>query len=959
MFLTMGLSNVRSASRNADAIADFISTYNVDILALTETWLSSEDGERILLIACPPGFNVLHVPRSGARGGGVAVLHRSSLRVSRVNFNEFTPSSFEFLGVTLQVNSITMLLIVIYRPPRNHNLPTFWSEWSSLLEKCAVSYTSFLLMGDFNFHVDVPSDTVARNFLAVTSSFGLQQHVAFPTHIKGHTLDLVLSSPETGLVRESHVSASIGGSDHFSVLTTVRAHKPSLPLKTINYRPLKRLNIEEFTKDLIDSPFVSLPSDDLDSLLRQYDASVLSVLDKHAPICRRTFILRPYNPWYSNTIAAQRRQCRQAERKWRKSGLTVDAQIMQHRQKCLAESIFTAKATYYRDKISECAGNRRALSQFLNHAMSRRGSAKLPHHKSPGELAERFAAYFLQKIADIRASLDDQARPSALFLDRPDPQRVIPSFYIFRQTSPDEVRSIIIASPTKSCPLDPMPTHLLKRVAGVLAPSLSLIVNLSLNNGVFPEAFKLAHVIPLLKKPSLDPDTLSNYRPVSNLVFISKLLERVVALRMNEFLSLFELLPPFQSAYRSYHSTETALLRVANDLLEVIDQGGAALLALLDLSAAFDTVDHQILLHRLSEDFGISGLVLSWFQSYLSGRKQAVRVAEAVSDPRELQWGVPQGSVLGPLLFTLYTSPTHVIMRGHGVRDHEYADDTQGYIGFQLGDGGVDQDRAVCQMVHCLKDVNNYLTINMLKNNIDKLVCMYLHSTNAVNPPKSNPLVFGNITVNPSTSARNLGVIFDQHLSYEQHIIEASRKALYQIRCIARVRRYIDERMCNMLVCSLVFPHLDYCNSLLYGVPQCILDRFQRIQNAAARLVLGKARSRYLHARPLCKKLHWLPIRERIEYKIATMVFKCLNNLAPSYLSDLLIPYQPGRNLRSSNRLLLEQINPELIRYGGRCFAKAAPVVWNNLSFQLRSASTITEFQSSLKTYLFRKAYEN
>ena len=225
---------------------------------------------------------------------------------------------------------------------------------------------------------------------------------------------------------------------------------------------------------------------------------------------------------------------------------------------------------------------------------------------------------------------------------------------------------------------------------------------------MFPDAFKLAHVTPLLKKSSLDPDILSNFRPVSNLAFLSKLIERVVARRMNEYLSIFDLLPPFQSAYREHHSTEIALLRVFNDLLETVDRGEAALLALLDLSAAFDTVDHHILLRQLREDFKITGTPLAWFESYLTERRQAVRVGGVVSKSRPLIYGVPQGSVLGPLLFTLYSSPIHVVMCNHGVKDHEYADDTQGYIGFRLGDDGADQARAVSQMVACVRAVDDF-----------------------------------------------------------------------------------------------------------------------------------------------------------------------------------------------------------------------------------------------------------
>ena len=328
-------------------------------------------------------------------------------------------------------------------------------------------------MGDFNFHVDVPSDRSAKNFLEIASSFGLHQHVDAPTHIKGHTLDLVLSSPEKGFVRESIVSAGIGGSDHFSVLTTVRVNKPSLPTKSISYRPLKLLNIEEFAAGLRNSTFVTQPANDIDTLIRQYDASVLSALDKHAPVRRKTFILRPYNPWFSKTITAERRLCRRAERKWRKSALTIDAEILRSRQKCLARTIHEAKVTYYKGKIGECAGDKRGLFRLLNSAMLRKNDTRLPQASSPCELAKRFSHFFLDKIAVIRARLDGREGSAPLASAGPSSQRG--QFYIFRSASSDEVRSLIMAAPTKSCHLDSLPTHLLKRVVDTLLPSLTLL----------------------------------------------------------------------------------------------------------------------------------------------------------------------------------------------------------------------------------------------------------------------------------------------------------------------------------------------------------------------------------------------------------------------------------------------------------------------------------------------------
>jgi hypothetical protein len=242
-----------------------------------------------------------------------------------------------------------------------------------------------------------------------------------------------------------------------------------------------------------------------------------------------------------------------------------------------------------------------------------------------------------------------------------------------------DIAALIKECPSKSSSRDPIPTSLLKKFADVLAVPIASIVNLSLSSGILPGEMKLALVSPLLKKPSLCVDDLNNYRPVSLLSFLSKLVERVVAKQLSSHLLAGDLYVPVQSPYRPNNSTETALLKVFNDLLLSVDSGDAAILALLDQSAAFHTIDHSILLSRLTCRFGITGSVLTWFRSYLYDRCQSVSISGVTSAAVYLSFGVPQGSVLGPVLFTLYNSPIHSISLKHGVTDHYYADDDQKY----------------------------------------------------------------------------------------------------------------------------------------------------------------------------------------------------------------------------------------------------------------------------------------
>ncbi|MDF4386599.1 reverse transcriptase family protein [Vibrio parahaemolyticus] len=241
------------------------------------------------------------------------------------------------------------------------------------------------------------------------------------------------------------------------------------------------------------------------------------------------------------------------------------------------------------------------------------------------------------------------------------------------------------------------------------------MINISLLTGYVPQSFKVAVIKPLLKKPTLDPEVLANYRPISNLPFLSKILEKVVADQLCDFLHDNNLFEEFQSGFRVHHSTETALVKITNDLLIASDKGLVSVLVLLDLSAAFDTIDHQILLQRLDHLIGLKGSALSWFKSYLSDRFQFVDVRNESSLRTKVCFGVPQGSVLGPILFTLYMLPLGNIIRNHSINFHCYADDTQLYLSMKP-----EESNQLTKLHNCLKDIKTWMSTNFLMLNSDK-----------------------------------------------------------------------------------------------------------------------------------------------------------------------------------------------------------------------------------------------
>ena len=379
-------------------------------------------------------------------------------------------------------------------------------------------------------------------------------------------------------------------------------------------------------------------------------------------------------------------------------------------------------------------------------------------------------------------------------------------FSTFCIVTEDQVTKIITNSPSKSCSLDPWPTFLVLDYLDILITPITSIINASLEQGKCPNFFKQAHVTPILKKSSLDEEVFKNYRPVSNLNFISKILERVAAVQLQTHLDEAGLMTGFQSAYRKHHSTESALLNIQNDILLNMAKGSVTALTLLDLSAAFDTIDHTILLDRLNVYYGISELALGWFKSYLSGRAHSVKISSTLSYPAVLHYGVPQGSVLGPILFSLYTNPISSIIHSHSnINYHFYADDTQLYITLSPENFS----HSIQKRKNCLNDIPNFMFANKLKLNEFILIGSQRNRNKLL--PHFPINILGN-QVSPAQSVRNLGVVFDSNFNFSNDASQVIKSTRVQTRDLYRIRPLLDMNTSVLLANALVSSRLDYCN---------------------------------------------------------------------------------------------------------------------------------------------------
>jgi hypothetical protein len=707
-----------------------------------------------------------------------------------------------------------------------------------------------------------------------------------------------------------------------------------------------------FEKRLQSSQLMTNPADTPDAYLEQLESTVTTILDDMAPLRHGTRAGgRKGARWLEPEAIEAKQLRRRLERRWKKYGLECDR--VAYRAACYKANLLIngSRNRHRYNRIVE-AGNdsRRVWSTVKDLLHSNNHDSNNPSTDEDAMFCSSLAVFFVNKVCNIKSTIS-----SALAGRQFDPlSSDLPSTEAMSDFTPvteTEVVRLLKSMPSKSSPLYFIPTSLVKSCSGTFAGIIARLANLSFSHSTFPQKFKTAQVTPLLKKRGLDASEPSSFRPISNLNTISKVLERLVLARIIPHVFASPRFDAVQSAYRRCHSTETALLKITDDIFAGFDDRKSTILVALDQSAAFDCIDHDTLFRRLQHTFGVTGEALEWLRSYLESRSTFVRWKQSSSDIFPLHCGVPQGSALGPLLFSLYIAPLSSVINSFGVNHHQYADDAQIYIAVQK----MEASCKVAQLENCIASVHSWLQQNGLQLNPDK--SEVIQFTTCRGKDRVDDVVslrVSDAAVQPSDVIKSLGVTLDRKLTFDQHVAAVCKTSYFHIRALRHVRESLPEDIARTVACSIVGSRLDYCNSLYAGMSKQNFNKLQRVQNTLARVVLR--RGKFEHTRPGLIELHWLPVEHRVTYKLATLTFRNIKTNQPAYLRELLADYIPPRTLRSSNKHLLTETRTNLVS-ASRGFRHSAAATWNNLPDDIRDPNlSLDNFKHKLKTYLFNLA---
>ena len=909
---------------------------DIDILCVSETWLEPNIPDSLVNIN---GFTLFR--NDGGRGGGTCMYVRNNLKCAKVKINHPPCQGIEDVWVKVQLNKLPSIIVgAMYRHP--HATSDSFDYIRETLQEVALQNKSIFLLGDLNDNILDRQSKLQK----VVNILNFSQMIDNPTRITTTSRTLIDVAITNN--KEKVLSADVEAchiSDHEMISLIINVSKPKREKEIKTFRSLKDYSKEAFCNILLDK------KDLFDQILRTDDVNVqedifttnfMSSLDSCAPIVTKT-ITRPPAPWMTDEIRSEMR-CRNSlkERLHLEYNEITDA-LYKLSKKRVKSMIRIAKSNFHRNKFIMARNSKKDIWNVVNEVIpSKSKSNSNMMVNDPAASAEKFNNFFAnvgKKTFESVQSSNVRARITRVIQQQRNERQGLQSRFRPQPVSVETVFKTVMNLKNKnSSGFDGISIRFLKDSLPVLAFYLTVIINTSIVTGIVPEKWKYAIVCPLLKQG--DVEDPSNYRPISLLSVLSKVLEKVVANQLYEFLSLNNFFSESQHGFRQGLSTQTALIQVTEHLYKNIDKHEVSLLALCDLSKAFDSVSHTLLLQKMDalqiDDF--------WFTNYLSNRTQAVKINSNISSKQNIEYGVPQGSVLGPLLFNIFINDLHT-MSGDSTLV-QFADDAQ----FLLSDKLENLETLVQRMEVVMERVNKYFSENGLKVNSDKTQFIFIGSRAYIDRiPDDIKIKVGNSELSPKDSAKNLGVILDSHLSFEKHVDYVCTKANGLLFFLTRNKDMFDDQTRKIVVEALVVSLFSYCSLIWGSCTASIRSRIQRVQNFAAKVAVGYGRKKD-HATPFIKKLNWLKVNDMLKYNEAIFMFKIVNNHNPvGVLSIPQVRHTHERNTRHMHDL---QVPRTRTKIADRALSIRGSIQWNKLPETIKQNTRMTLFKKRLKEFV-------
>lgn len=909
--------NVRSLVNGFDKFKEKVNN-KFDIISISESWLTANIHNEDIKIN---GYKIFRADRKG-RGGGVAIYIKNCIRAKTL-VNDSNNGS-EQLWLTFTFNKITYAFGTLYRPP-SYLPDTFISELDETLSNIFPKFQNVIITGDFNIDFLNQQASHFQRLINLIDTYEMKQVVQQPTRI-GPTsikiLDLIICSKDMK-TRNCGVFDCSSFSDHWLVTCEIGLERKKIVPFFIERRDFRNFDEKLFYNDLKNSNFQPLYQyNSVEDKLRVLNNIVLENFDKYAPM-KKMRISKPEAPWLTQNLRFMMSLRDKAAAKYKKTQLTSHYHYYKDLRNLVNRTVNLEKKAYLEFRIKR--SNKKTMWQDLQctGVYQKKGRELIPEHLGD---VNKINNYFVTTTNAV-CTLDD-----TLLNFYQSTVKENTSLFEFTYTNEEDIFKQLLSIKSNSMGVDNINVKMLLYCCPFLLRHIKYLFNYCIDSGKIPSLWKIAQILPLPKKTS--PEDLSDLRPISILCVLSKLFEKILSMQMRLHISHNQILPSCQSGFRPHHSCISALAKVTDDILNAIDNSKLCALVLLDYSKAFDKINHKMLLSILHYS-GFSGNSLRILSNYLENRKQCVIINQSRSDCLQLLNGVPQGSILGPLLFILYTSLFPKCLKHASA--HLYADDSQIYLPFHES------------------QLDN--SIKLLNDDINRLSQLSNKYGITINPKKTVAMLFGpkaarmrcrnkiKISINGETipvkdSARNLGVIYDSSLKFTEHVTHILRKSYANLKIIYSNKAILTKQTKTLLCDALVLSHANYAD-VIYGPALRLIDqnRLQKLQNSCVRFITCAKRRD--HVTEYCRQIGWLKMKERRILHSCCFIRKILDNKTPSYLYEKISFRTDVHNLNLRHRGLMNipkhrtgQYKSSFTYFMSRLFNRISDK-YMNLSFNL------------------------